>query len=51
MTDEQKIPDPEPGVRCKTCSNYLLLCRHDLPWKDRAKSISLHTGWARSSHR
>jgi hypothetical protein len=44
-------PEPASDVRCTTCRNWLLLCRHDLPWQERAKSLSVHTLWAKSSHR
>lgn len=50
MSDDPR-PEPDSTTRCEQCRNWLILCRHDLPWAERAKSLSMHTLWARSSHR
>lgn len=39
MTDTTK-PERTPE-RCATCSNWLSICGHDLPFAERIKSVSI----------
>lgn len=31
--------------RCARCRNWLKICGHDLPFKERIRSVNADTGW------